>query len=261
MSTSESLRPARREPAQSGRLRGVGGRVASAVGTPDSTAAPSDDGSRPRRRLLGASAIAAVAAAGAVAVLAFGSPGGGPEVEDARAAVEQAARVTATSAERSGTVIVRITHDGEFAGKSVRWNGADVAIAEEPRPHGREMRMVSGTLYGQDVDGSWLEGSPSSIDPDSGTTPRVPGSRSRGRRRRDPAPVHARHGRPYDHSARRRLEHLPRHRAGRGDRQGDRLQGRTAHPRAAVGRCPRRGGEPASAARHGSDGRPGRCRA
>ncbi len=174
MSTSESF-----EALRSANPRNLAGftasvdAVASAVGTPDVAAGAPMPRSRPRHRLLGASAAAAMAAAGVAAFLTIGSPGDGPGVEDARAAVEQAARVTATSAERSGTVIVRITHDGEFwAGKSVRWNGADVAIAEEPRPFGREMRVVGGTLYGQDIDGSWLEmGSPSSIDPDSGTTP------------------------------------------------------------------------------------------
>ena len=58
----------------------------------------------------------------------------------------------------------------------MRWNGADVAIDDDSpgrqdRP-GSELLVVDGTLYGLDVDGSWVaQGSPDNIDPDSGTTP------------------------------------------------------------------------------------------
>ena len=101
-----------------------------------------------------------------------------PGVENATAAVERAATVTAASAERSGTAVVRITHDGElWAGSTIRWNGRDLAVARDA-PRGRagsraELRVVDGTLYGADPgDGGWVVlGSPESIDPDSGTTP------------------------------------------------------------------------------------------
>ena len=123
-------------------------------------------------------ATAAVAAAGVAAFLTTGSPSGGPGVENATAAaVERAATVTAASAEQSGIAVVHVTHNGEFwAGKTVRWNGADVAIAETPnpaRPDAFEIRVVDGKLYGPErPDGSWLMlGSPSVIDSDSGTTP------------------------------------------------------------------------------------------
>jgi hypothetical protein len=178
MSTSESFRALRRaNPRHEATFSESVQTVACAVRV--GIAASADDAapSRPPRRLVGASAAAAaLAVAAAAAFLTIGSPGGGPGVENATAAVQRAATVTAASAERSGTAVVRITHDGElWAAKSVRWNGADVAILDEPnpaRPDAREMRVVDGKLYGQDFDGSWLElGSPSNIDPDSGTTP------------------------------------------------------------------------------------------
>ena len=49
--------------------------------------------------------------------------------ESAVAAFREAATVTAASAERSGTAVVRITHDGEeWAGSTIRWHGDDVSI-------------------------------------------------------------------------------------------------------------------------------------
>jgi hypothetical protein len=133
-----------------------------------------------RRRLVGVTAAgASLAAASAVtALLVLGSPGGGPAVEDAVAAVKQAATVTAASADRSGTAVVRITHDGElWAGTRIRWNGDDIAASratpERGRKVGDEWRVVDGTFYGIDpVEGGWVDqGSPANIDPDSGTTP------------------------------------------------------------------------------------------
>jgi hypothetical protein len=110
------------------------------------------------------------------AALTAGSSGDGPGVENAAAAVTKAATLTAASAERSGTVVVRMTHNGRpWAGKTVRWNGADVAIAEDPsplRPAKSELRVVDGTVYGWDPDEGWLAmGTPANIDPGSGTTP------------------------------------------------------------------------------------------
>jgi hypothetical protein len=132
-----------------------------------------------RRRLLRVSAAGAGLAAIAIVatLLTAGSPGGSG-VEDATAAVRNAASVTAASAERSGTAVVRITQNGEvWAGTTIRWHGGDLAVSSDaPRRHGRagsELRVVGGTMYGVDpVVGSWVVlGRPKSIDPGSGTTP------------------------------------------------------------------------------------------
>jgi hypothetical protein len=136
----------------------------------------------PRRRHAGLVRLAAVGAALTVAVAAavvtLRSPGGGPGVEDAAAAVRKAAMVTASAAERSGTAVVRITHDGElWAGTTIRWNGADLVLSSDaPSRRGKagaEFLVVDGMMYGIDPgDGAWAElGPPESIDPDSGTTP------------------------------------------------------------------------------------------
>jgi hypothetical protein len=122
-----------------------------------------------RRRLVRLSAAGtAVAVAAAVAVfLTVGGPASGPGVENATAAVKNAATLSAASAERSGTAVVRITHDGElWASSTIRWHDDDLAV-------GSEQLVVGGTFYGIDPrDGGWIdEGSPTSIDPDSGTTP------------------------------------------------------------------------------------------
>jgi hypothetical protein len=133
----------------------------------------------PRRRALGLSAAgASLAAAATVAVfLTVGSPGGGPGVESADAAFKRAATVTAASAERSGTAVVRISHDGKiWAGRTVRWHGQDLALSGDvprrgPRP-GSDFLVVGGMMYGIDFEGRWeVLGSPDSIDPGSGTTP------------------------------------------------------------------------------------------
>jgi hypothetical protein len=124
-----------------------------------------------RRRFTSASVadLSLAAAAAAALFLTIGSPAS-PGLESAAAAFTRAATVTAASAERSGTAVVRITRDGEvWAGTTVRWNRDDVVVA---RDDGLELRVVDGTLYGPDADGSWLMlGDPASIDPDRGTTP------------------------------------------------------------------------------------------
>jgi hypothetical protein len=130
---------------------------------------------RRRRLRVPVAGVALAAGAMVAAFFAFASSGG----ETATAAVERAAKVTAASAERSGTVVVRITHDGElWAGSTVRWNGSDLAVGRDApsRPGekaGDHLRVVDGTLYGPDPGtGGWLIlGSPKSIDPGSGTTP------------------------------------------------------------------------------------------
>jgi hypothetical protein len=137
----------------------------------------------PRRRRslvrISAAGVPLAAAAAIAALLTVGSTGGGPGVESAVAAVKRAATVTAASAERSGTAVVRITHDGElWAGTTIRWNDGDLAVSSDapsrPRSAGAELLLVDGMMYGIDpeVESGWIElGSPASIDPDSGTTP------------------------------------------------------------------------------------------
>jgi hypothetical protein len=130
----------------------------------------------PLRRVVGVSIAGVSAAAGAAVILTLGSAGGGgTTVESAHAALAKAAVVTASSAERSGTASVRITHDGEpWGATTVRWGEGDVAIRREDRPKraGDVMLLVDGTVYGLDHRGEWLDqGAPSNIDPDSGTTP------------------------------------------------------------------------------------------
>jgi hypothetical protein len=133
---------------------------------------------RPTRRAWHiAAALAPLAAiATAAAFLVVGSPGNGPGIENATAAVRQAAAVTSASAERSGTAAVRITHNGAlWAGTTIRWIGEDLAISSETpgrdgRP-GSELLVVDGVMYGVE-DGRWIVlGPPESVDPDSGTTP------------------------------------------------------------------------------------------
>jgi hypothetical protein len=120
---------------------------------------------------LAAVGVPLAAVATAVALSAGTSPGG----EDAIAAVRKAATVTAASAERSGTAVVRITHNGElWAGKTIRWNGGDLALSDEDRRRqdkAGEFRLVDGIMYAIE-NGSWVNlGSPDSIDPGSGTMP------------------------------------------------------------------------------------------
>ena len=112
------------------------------------------------------------------AVLTVGSPGVGPGVANAATAVKQAATVTAASAKRSGTAVVRITHNGKiWAGSTIRWHDRDLAVSRDaprrPGKAGSELLVVDGTLYGiSPAGGNWVVlGNPQSIDPDSGTTP------------------------------------------------------------------------------------------
>ena len=141
--------------------------------------APSRVPSPRRRRALGVSvAGAAVAAATAAAVfLTIGSPGGGPGVQNATAALRKAATVTAGSARRSGAVDIRMTQDGQvWAHKVARWNGDDIELDDQsPRgaSSGYPLLVVNGMLYGHDpAHEGWVEVGPvSSIDAGTGTTP------------------------------------------------------------------------------------------
>jgi len=134
---------------------------------------------RARGGLVRLSGAAAVVAAVAVAVyVAVGSPGSGPRVESAAAAVQQAATLSAASAERSGTAVVRITHDGQlWAGTTVRWHGDDLSLSSDAPTRagkvGSKLLVVGGTLYGiEPEDGGWVAmGTEANIDPGSGTLP------------------------------------------------------------------------------------------
>jgi hypothetical protein len=134
---------------------------------------------RPRRHFVGVS-VAGVALAAAAAVTVFltiGSLGVTPGVEEAAAAMTKAARLTAASADQSGSATVRMTHDGQiWAQKTVRWNGDDLEISDEsPRgpSSGLPLLVVDGIMYGHDPGHEgWVEVGPvSSSDPGTGTTP------------------------------------------------------------------------------------------
>ena len=162
-----------------GARRRAWARLEERIASPRSAVGPAGRLPRGRRRLIGASAAAALAASAAVVgVLVVGGPAGGPSVENAYAAVNGAARVTAASARSSGTAVVRITRHGElWAGSTIRWHDGDLDVSRDAPPRlgrtGSGLRVVGGTLYGHDPgDGGWVElGSPTSIDPESGTTP------------------------------------------------------------------------------------------
>jgi hypothetical protein len=180
MSTSESIRALRRA-----NPRGRADFAPSVEATADlvlaQVAAASGSERGGRRRLVRISAAGvAVAAAVAAVLLTVVSPGSGPGVENAAAAFERAATVTAASAERSGTAAVRITHGGEtWAAATIRWNGDDLSVRRDTprqfqrfRKAGDELRVVDGMMYTPDPEGGWAElGPPSSVDPGSGTTP------------------------------------------------------------------------------------------
>ena len=129
---------------------------------------------RRRRLRVPVAGVALAAAATVAALFAFASSGG----ETATAAVEKAGSVTAVTADRSGTAVVRVTNGGEgWAGSTIRWSGADMSVVRDVsatsyRKVGDAFRVVSGTFYGLDPEGGWVDqGSPRNIDPDSGTTP------------------------------------------------------------------------------------------
>src|SRR5262245_56622596 len=111
---------------------------------------------RPSRRLLALSAAGALAAAAVGVFLTLGSSDVTPGVEVAAAAIKKAATLTATSADRSGSASVRMTHNGRlWVHKTVRWNGDDVEISDEsPRgpSSGLPLLVVNGMMYGHDPD-------------------------------------------------------------------------------------------------------------
>ena len=176
MSTSECFEALRRaNPRSSAVFTQTFDEVRARLGVPEAVPVPPV-----RRRRAGlirlAAVVAALMVAAGVAALTVRSPGGGPGIEDATAVVRKAATVTAAAAERSGTAVVRITHDGElWAGSTIRWNGGDLGVrSDAPQRGGRpgsQSLLVGGTLYGVEF-GRWVKlGSPANIDPDSGTTP------------------------------------------------------------------------------------------
>lgn len=145
--------------------------VRTRVATPAAVSEPRT--SFPRRWLGVVFAAVVLATAAVTALWTIGSPG----AEDATAAVKKAATLTAASAERSGTAVVRITHDGKlWAGTTIRWHGADLAVrSDAPQRRGRpgsELLVVDGVVYGVEPGRGWVaQGKPENIDPGSGTTP------------------------------------------------------------------------------------------
>jgi hypothetical protein len=177
MSTSESIRALRRaNPRDRADFAPLVEATSDVVLAGVAAASVSERGGRRQLVRISAAGVAVAAAATAV-LLTVVSTGSGPGVENAAAAFERAATVTAASAERSGTAAVRITHGGElWAATTVRWNGDDVVVRRDtPGRSGKvgdEMRVVDGVMYGPHPEGGWVElGPPSSIDPGSGTTP------------------------------------------------------------------------------------------
>ncbi len=145
---------------------------------------PAPETSFARRRLIRvSSAGAVVAAVAAAALVLIGSPGSGPGVESATAAVRKAATMTAASAERSGTARVRITHNGQaWAAGTVRWNGEDVAISQDLRRRGRagsELRVVDGVLYGVEPRSAGSTWAPPTTSIPTAARPRPSTSRQR----------------------------------------------------------------------------------
>jgi hypothetical protein len=140
--------------------------------------APGPEAARSYRRpvLVSISAASLAAAAVAVVSLMVGSSGGGAGVQDASAAVRKAATLTAASAERSGTAVVRVTRNSEVRGGStIRWHNGDLAVSDDgpgPAKPGSAFLIVDGILYaGDPVDGGWVVlGQPEKIDSSSPTT-------------------------------------------------------------------------------------------
>jgi hypothetical protein len=128
----------------------------------------------PQRRLAGFAVAGAVLAAAIVAAfLTIGSPSGGP-TQSAYAAVKQAGIVTAASARYSGSVTLRITHNGFLEGRmAVRWHDGDLSTSSQDQWHARsEDRFVGGMIYKRDATGTWVEaGRPDNTGRNSGTTP------------------------------------------------------------------------------------------
>ena len=131
-----------------------------------------------RRRIWPAIGIPAAATVVAVVVtLVAVGPSVGPLSVSQAEAMQQAVAVSASAAEQSGTVEVRITQDGDpWVTKTLRWNGTDLQITNDDSSSvGRgDLLVVDGVMYAPnpEVADQWIElGPPESVDPDSGTTP------------------------------------------------------------------------------------------
>jgi hypothetical protein len=185
MSTSASFEALRRaNPRSTARFAEAVDAAAAEVRLRIPTAAVTDEAhlgqARPPHRLVGitAAGVALAAAAAVAAFLTAGSSGVTPGVENAAAAIKKAVTLTTASAKQSGTATIRMTHDGQlWAHKVVRWNGNDLDMRDESPGRaggaGRELLVVDGMMYSPAENRSgWVEiGSPTSIDPGSGTTP------------------------------------------------------------------------------------------
>ena len=117
----------------------------------------------------------ALAGAGLVAFVIFGSSGGAG-VPDAGAAVRKAASLTAASAESSGTAVIRVKHNSELrSGSTIRWHDGNLAVSNDgpgPGRPGSAFLVVDGVLYTADADDDgWVVlGAPEKITGDAPTT-------------------------------------------------------------------------------------------
>ncbi|MBO0825117.1 MAG: hypothetical protein J2P27_14900, partial [Actinobacteria bacterium] len=183
MNTSESLEALRRanprnKPGFADTVDAASAEVRFRIVTAGTAGEPPVRHPRPRGLLAGLSAAAVALAAVAVAgFVTVGSPGSTLRGESAAAAINKAVTVSAMSAQDSGTVNVRMRHDGElWTSKVIRWNGDNIAISDHSpggTSSGSPLRVVNGILYGHDPNyEGWVNAGPvSSIDPGSGTTP------------------------------------------------------------------------------------------
>jgi hypothetical protein len=137
---------------------------------------PSPQQAKPRRWPVIGIPAAATLVAVVIALVAVGPPVGPLAVPPAEA-MQRAVTASVAAADRSGTVDIEITQDGElWVAKTVTWHGTDLAVSSgDPSQTGRgDLLVVDGVMYGPDpeVAGGWIEmGPPESVDPDSGTTP------------------------------------------------------------------------------------------
>jgi hypothetical protein len=108
---------------------------------------------RSRRFALGGALVAAAAAA--LALIMTLSPAGGGGVQSAQAAVEQAGAATAAAARHSGTVEVRMAHNGRpWSAETVHWNQGNASVVGSGVGSPGRLLFVDGVLFTK-VAGSW----------------------------------------------------------------------------------------------------------
>ncbi len=145
--SSAGAQTAKKLASDPGSLANSGGAAVSAVSRRLPSRPLEARGPRRRARLAWASAGAAVLAGVAVgAILVTTGASHGSLVENAYAALKNAAQATAAS--KSGVVIARISHNGTAQiTNTLRWNGDDVSLASDSKALPEEVRFVDGKLY------------------------------------------------------------------------------------------------------------------